>query len=64
MKERVFQELPDEIKGKTTVVTNENGIVNVEIKENETMKDIICYCFENKIEGATELLESTSMENR
>ena len=62
MSREVYDELPAKIKEKAAVSREEDGIVNVDVKEEDTIKSIICFCFQNRIEGATELLESFSME--
>ena len=57
IKETIFKELPEDIKDRSTIIAKEEDVISIEVKEEE-MKNIICYCFEKRIEGATELLES------
>ena len=63
MEKKVYEELPTKIKDRIELLGNEGSIVSTEIAEEDVMKDLICYCFKNKIKGATELLEGLYVEN-
>ena len=62
IKKQIYeQHLSKEIKNKAVSITEKDDIVNIEINGDD-MRDVICFCFANKIEGATELMENVFME--